>query len=209
MANPNDTDGGQPRKALGGEAPGSYEVLVRVLRSTVDPGDKIDIQLFITGYGNIGGIKIFFYPPPDFITEIGSEISGFLVAPNSQTKIDFKDGFSARLDGNSARMGFGDVSTESEFDRIVGLIHAENQVRDVPPFWLKLQTLKSARSGTHRLSLCATYFNVDEWKSSKQDIEIDVPSWFKRHEALTWAIGSILGIMALVPWNLVLTIIQN
>lgn len=59
----------QPRHATGDSEPGKYELVSRVSNTTVDPGDTVTINLYITGYGKIDSSKLFFAPPPDVLFE--------------------------------------------------------------------------------------------------------------------------------------------
>ena len=42
--------------------PGAYALAVRVDNPRPSAGETINVEVFITGYGNVGGAKIIFYP---------------------------------------------------------------------------------------------------------------------------------------------------
>jgi hypothetical protein len=49
-----------PRLGKYGDSAGNYEVVSRFSSSTIIPGGNIDLDVFITGYGQIGNSKLFF-----------------------------------------------------------------------------------------------------------------------------------------------------
>src|SRR3990172_5537313 len=43
-------------------APGKYELAVKILNQIVQPGDTLNLEIYITGYGQITGAKFIFFP---------------------------------------------------------------------------------------------------------------------------------------------------
>jgi hypothetical protein len=62
-----------PRVGRDGDKPGKYELIDHIFESSVDPGDTVKIDLYITGYGNITSSKLYFSPPPVLIFEEGKD----------------------------------------------------------------------------------------------------------------------------------------
>jgi hypothetical protein len=58
-----------PREAPNADRPGDYSLAIRAREAEGDPGDYIHLELYITGYGQIHGSKLVFYPPTYFIDE--------------------------------------------------------------------------------------------------------------------------------------------
>ena len=59
-----------PQNTQFADKPGEYRLAVRSTEAEVAPGSKIDLEIYITGYGQIRGPKIVFYPPKYFISSV-------------------------------------------------------------------------------------------------------------------------------------------
>jgi phage FluMu protein Com len=49
------------------DRPGCYDLVFRRPRADVTPGGKVEVAIYITGYGSISGAKLYFVPPTDFL----------------------------------------------------------------------------------------------------------------------------------------------
>jgi hypothetical protein len=67
--------GPAPQNAPNSDKPGSYELAIRSNKAEVAPGDTVDLEIFITGYGRISAAKIVFNPPSYFINSAWSTVT--------------------------------------------------------------------------------------------------------------------------------------
>jgi hypothetical protein len=83
-----------PQNARNSDKPGAYELAIRIKNAEIEPGDAIELELYVTGYGYIDGAKVAFYPPPYFIDTkwsswkydfgyLSEHLAGFGVTENS------------------------------------------------------------------------------------------------------------------------------
>jgi hypothetical protein len=66
--------GSKPREGWGAESPGSYAPALRLVRSRLDPGDDVEGDVFITGYGQIETAKLVFYPSSGIFDQKSSSV---------------------------------------------------------------------------------------------------------------------------------------
>src|SRR3989304_6708795 len=80
-----------PRSAMFAEKPGNYELAVRALNPEVEPGGTINLEVYITGYGEIKGAKVYFLAPLKFI-QTGKAIFGLTERTISDNVREFEFG---------------------------------------------------------------------------------------------------------------------
>ena len=56
-----------PRTGPHALCPGEYRLAYRAVQAEINPGDMLQIEIYVTGYGEISGAKLAFYPPTYFI----------------------------------------------------------------------------------------------------------------------------------------------
>jgi hypothetical protein len=97
--------GSRPREGLNAERPGSYAPAIRLKRSRVDRREFVEGDVFITGYGQIEGAKLVFYPSTGvFDQDLSSFRFGFEQVQESlifggQEKQSGEDGITISLTG--------------------------------------------------------------------------------------------------------------
>jgi len=206
-----------PRKAQNADKPGNYELAIKVLNPIVNPGDIINLEIFFTGYGDIDGVKMAFFPPTNFVEECENSIvkTGLKGEKeiNNRIKLLFGHqsesieewGFIVKIYGaisekwkNSTMFIDRDL-----FDMTKEQDPVKSLITEVPlnqaPFVVSIKTKKKVRPGIHTLRFFLTYFNGMEWKTSNDSVDIEIPTFYKRHEFMFWVIGAILALMSLSP----------
>jgi hypothetical protein len=174
-----------PRRARNAERPGDYRLAIRSRDVEAEPGAEIHVELYMTGYGEIQGSKLAFYPPPYFIDEDRSVvISDVEKVPAKQ-----KDHYIVRFGGQTQRLS--DVTSSEaglvwtwrgiKLDRWEDHTHYFDlsAFRDPPPaepvneiatehkithapLELRLRVKENAPPGNHSLRFFLTYFNGSE-----------------------------------------------
>ena len=191
-----------PQTASNAKKPGAYELALRATNAEVAPGDQLEIQVFVTGYGYIHGAKVAFYPPPYFIDSEQSSWTYDLGKLENGT-IGFgvtKDSFEAEAGAVLAISPAGLLTPQWDHASLffdVSIPRPDDGVRQIAtekrspkaPIEFTLKTHRKIPVGTHELYFYLTYFNGTEWRTDSKRINATVPNWFRRHEALTWIIG--------------------
>lgn len=195
-----------PRNGLHASEPGEYNLIARIDNQLVDPGGKVKIEIFITGYGNISAAKLVSYPSPGAFELFSSvvrsglrEIGGKLFWGGVER---FLDPSGITLDLGSA--GFknpnwkqqtifvdtGDSPTPQIFTETTQKPEGEDAEG---PVTLILKLLHSVNPGTHSVNLLLTYYNDNCWKSSSKTVKFTVRNFYQRNEMCLWIIGFVVG----------------
>lgn len=200
----------------------SYQVIPIVRRSKIEPGETVEIEIFITGSGDVESAKLqALHTQEDLIDE---DEPGEMVY-----SVDFKrgddgcpelvmgeDALKSRDIDNWGTMAFVTEAifytpseTDSsdsvdmngddfEFQPIVGeAAHGGN-----PPLLLRLKTKGDARPGDYQIPFILTYGEEDAPLQSKATVDIHVQSWVERHRKVL-EILAIAGTMAIVITSIV------
>lgn len=148
------------RSAANGEKPGSYELATRAGKTTINPGQSLQFEQYVTGYGEISSAKLQAYISTDAFDQEASYMlnsiranekddgSAILSWGNNKNILD-NAGFTLILEG----MKKGELASTMFFD------HYENSGRNIlmsekkaehAPFEYNLKTKDNIRP-LHRL----------------------------------------------------------
>lgn len=197
--------------------PGSYALAIRASNPIINPGDAVELEVYITGYGRITGPKVSSTLPPNFVDTKRSSVSHSFKRPpdgeaTSLATVEFGGredpissvGFVSQLagvsgyiaeDGTDVDWGehtlFWDANYpgEGRTPTIASEMH-----RGKAPLEVNLQTTKQIPPGNHSFQFHLTYFNGEQWQTTSQSVTLVVRNWFQRNQALTWSLGA-LGIL--------------
>lgn len=179
------------------DKPGEYRLVVRPSKPEIAPGEDIDLEIYITGYGKIDSPKLSFYPSYSFVLGLVSPELASSVPPTMMTGESGRFWFASFRGGDAF---FRDTSTQDGMNMIVSEVGSEGfgiGGEGRPPILLPLQTHRTIRAGVHNLQFFFTYFNGCEWKTDSQLVSVSVPNFFQRHPYVTWAIGIVGVLLAL------------
>jgi len=189
------------------DKPGNYELAVRNLKPILNPGDVLEVQLFITGYGIIKGSKLTAYPSSDIFDEDNSRVVyGFKTEDNKivfggQTSGYSKDGITLYLSGATSEENLMFYDTHTPQRTSVPQIVSETRQKS-PPIQFILNTRKEVRPGNYQLHFHLTYFNGVEWKGSKEEAHFTVRNILQRHEGQVALVSTIAGGIAILVFVL-------
>jgi hypothetical protein len=202
--------GSRPQNAANASKPGAYELALRVARGEVAPGGSVEVEVFITGYGDLQGAKLVFFPPPYFVDakhskwryDMGELPDGRAVFGTTEQSfigdvgaiLDLSSGGLIAPGWNFPSLFFDLTDNPTAAARIHPIVTEFRQERAPVEFTLKIH--KKVPKGSHDLRFYLTYFNGQEWKTDSKSIAVSVPNWFKRNEGLTWTIGALSFIAA-------------
>jgi len=203
------------------DKPGSYEVVGRFTKTNINKGEILKLEVYVTGYGNIKGAKIFIMPTYD--PDQGKIISILGLDTNydrSTGQRKFFDYDGAVYWGNDTTLAPNEANnfsivtlwksgksfkeihdTTSFFDmHIIGKedernleISTERKLRDAPiTFIINTDGIKP---DDYKVLLCLTYFNGQEWKASRQELSFKILNNWERLQLLWWIIGIVIAII--------------
>jgi hypothetical protein len=208
-----------PRRGSNANCPGEYKLAVQTVKSEVDPGKEVTIDIFITGYGQALGSKLSFYPPQDFIDEQNSYMNyglahngdgimfGAEEVPFSQAGFGVTD-VQVVLDGlkfdkwehvtpffdvvsfPSAGERGEEGEGEAQVEKRYGTgIVATETKLQRAPVEFHLTTRETAPRGNHNLQFYFTYFDGTRWRADSQSASLVVRNWFQQHPFITWGVA--------------------
>lgn len=208
--------GSTPRQGEFADKPGRYEPAIRLQKPVINPGDTLEVEVFITGYGNIGPAKLAFYPSPGTFVERDSRgrISLELVdgVPTWAGPHGMVGDTGVMVTMQEGLQGEGWSAPTLFFDTTAGRppqIMTETKHLNAP-FTFSLVTRPRVSPGTYLLQFYLTYFNGIKWCVSSQQTSFTIRTLLQRHEVAVAVVASIAAAAAVVP-SLVDTIaaIQN
>ncbi|MCX9150514.1 hypothetical protein [Pseudomonas sp. TB1-B1] len=199
------------RSALNGDRPGSYQLATRSGKTTINSGETLEFEQYVTGYGYIQTPKLQAYISTDAFELEKSYIL------NSLVRTDFEGGFKLSWGNQKDKLsptGFtflmqgmscedGDESTMI-FDALSmskNPILLSEQKLDHAPFEYTLKTKKSLSPGEHYIDFYLTFFNGERWVTSKERVSFKIRNIFERHAKKISAlavIASVSGILRFI-----------
>jgi hypothetical protein len=197
--------GKSPLKGQHGDKPGRYQPAARILRPLIDPGDALELEVFITGYGEITLAKLVFYPSPNIFTE-ASEVwnlgildgAKFTTTGRKPQKVT-SHGSVISFEGGMGTTEWGRTTTF--FDISKGsppMISTEASLPDAPIVY-RMITRKDVNPGTYQLQFLLSYFNGSDWNVSSQQVNFTIRNILQRHELLIAGIAVIAAIVTFIP----------
>ena len=194
----------KPRARSNSEKCGSYTPVSRLSDDAVDPGGTLEIEIFITGYGDIRNPKLAFYFSPSLIDhtksicyfDIGKKKDGsFFWGPSKHsvdetgTIINFTGGVSPD-DGNWLEpTNFFDLD-----DSDSSPLSTESKLGGAAPVRLSLVMNNRARAGSHNIPFVLSYFDGERWQTSSHTVTVQVRNSLQRYAAVPWVLGVVAGL---------------
>ncbi|MCK5708527.1 MAG: hypothetical protein KAI43_12835 [Candidatus Aureabacteria bacterium] len=194
-----------PRKKAFSQKPGSYNLAIRISKPIVDPGEQLQIEIYISGYGIIEASKLACYPSLEVfdvnksIMRYGlQKVNGEISFGGQKRKIS-PIGQIISLTGGIQKTGwkkstmFFDASNNEGWQ-----ISTEVNQKGYAPMSLNLTLKDSARPGPQSIQFIFSYFNGETWISSPETAQFTIRNFYQRHEVKVWIIGAIASIMAIL-----------
>lgn len=174
----------------------------------INPGEQLNIEVYISGYGEIRGSKLVFYVSPEAVDENKStytceiEKKGNLFVFGGKQKglgdvgntIDFCGGL--RLDNWDHPTFFFDNPLNPQHGR-TPQISTEAKLESAP-IDIRLKTRRKLRPGPHEIQFVFSYFNGSSWATSTARALFTVRNLYQRHEGLVWGIGLIAALTGII-----------
>jgi hypothetical protein len=196
------------QKAPTADKPGHYELAVRLKSSMLNPGELVQGELFITGYGRLDGAKLTFYPSSGVFAEGGMRITHDLrrakggVAFGGRTStipsdagccVNLNEGW--QLPGWKRPTLFFDTGGAPEAPQIA----TEATIQGEAPISFQLRIRRSARPGTYPLQFFLTYFDGESWQASVETVTFTVRTLVQRRETEIAIVAAVAAVVTVVP----------
>ena len=198
----------KPRMKIDAEKPGHYELVTELQRTEVDPGDSIDLTLYLSGYGNVRESKLTIEQPPIFVYD-----SSYMILLEWQLQYNnlgqsrpfFQ--YVKKTIPQHLIMTLGgfkeptwDLTTDyidnDTLPRSLGILTEGPQ----PPCSIHLLTIKDIEPGSYSFPIVYTYFNGSEWQGQQQFVTFKVKTLVERHDTLIAITGLIIAFIAIIPF---------
>jgi len=191
--------------------PGSYNLAILVSEPIVDPGDSLQIEVYISGYGVIKAPKVAFYPSPN-VCDIGKSTvwhslktyeDGAMGWGAQQTLLDpigmvccLSGGMVFKNDRSQEATWFFDArpSEQDNYQISTEVKHPKGSA----PISLDLRLHRKARPGPQSVAFVFTYFDGDSWHTCTNHARFTVRNFYHRHETAVWLIGAIAATMSIL-----------
>lgn len=198
-----------------------YSLTPIIRRSRIDPGDVVEIELYIVGHGSVdtGKLQVFHLQndlidpdaPGEFVRWVDSKssISGNQILirgedareefsiDNWNTVILLQDWFFENIPNDS--------ENDSEPQADLGIKLSEGIHENHPPLLLRLRVSLDAKPGNYELPMVFTYISEDDVKQDSETISIHVNSWVDRYRTELEIIG-VVGVVATILTVLIMAI---
>lgn len=196
-------------------SPGVFKLVLSADKTKVKDGDEVEIDVQITGFGNIDfeSAKIFLTTNSDFLNTRESYIKG---------------GFYSEKIKKTGKMVFGSpkmplanggtiIYPYSRFvqnDKIISLFSktletkehsiyfeqkywSDSESRTIPALFYHFQLRDDLPSGNYYLTYVFTYFNGIDWVNDTEVIEIEVMPWYVEHESKIQIVAIIIAFLTI------------
>lgn len=209
-----------PREGIHADSPGAYGLAIRLTNTVINPGDLLEGELFISGYGNISLSKLVFYPSPNLIDT--NENASYILTglgDNNDNKAKWgNERISISHSGVALDLSESGLSLRNweratpYFDtdtHPLPTIATERKLAGSAPMHLFLKTKKDALPGVYSLQFLYTYYDSQQWQNCLYEIQFTLRNFYQRHEIKVWLLGAfaalistIVAIYTIVGWFL-------
>ena len=207
---------------------GSYELIVRPFKRTLNRGEGFLIAVYVSGYGRLDGGKIvFFFPygllapstfpvvhpetPAAGSVEMGialakhSPTGAEVVAPASRNPLHVGSSTAPlSMTGNIIEFnrGFGFSDRPMAQAGYVPRVASEVEMENTPPILIRGKIYERGPPGDHDIPFVLTYVTGDKVKTSKSTLQMHVRHWWERPifqlAVFAAAIATVAGIVLAV-----------
>jgi len=169
-----------------GSKPGSYDLVIRISKPILDPGDKVHFEVYICGYGFIESASVNIYPSWTVFSIADSNVSigdskalpwdplGRFVDFNNQSFFDAK--------------GRYQISTECKTPAPASK----------SPINLDMNLMPKVRPGIYSIHFVLKYYNGDMWNTKSTSTNFTVRNFYQRHETFVWILGGIAAFLTVI-----------
>lgn len=169
-----------------GEKTGAYGLVVRASRSIVNPNDRVNLELYISGYGQIKNACVGVYP-------------SWSIFDIEKSRVSIGEGVAVPMDPLGVIVN---ISDQSVFDA-KGPFQISTECKTPPPasrapISLDMQIDPKAPPGAHSIQFSLKYFNGESWDTRTYATNITVRNFYQRHETVVWGVGGVAACLSII-----------
>lgn len=193
----------------------AYALIPRLRKPSIDPGDKVEIEIFMTGYGPVKQNKLFIsYSSPKLIDVENPGVLEYCISTAKDTRtgkiispVSGKKYLKSHLCDPVGLIVvltegyFLDIPKQSPPSNAIPMIMPEHTWDGMPPLLLALNTSKKTPPGDYDIYLVLTYSARKQILTDQKKVTVHVKSAVERH----WKKATILAI-AITAFSILLAI---
>lgn len=169
-----------------GSKPGAYDLLIRVSKPILDRGDKVQFEVYISGYGLVESACIYIAP-------------SWAVFSVDDSKIAVGDSLLQPWDLLGILVSF---DPKAFFDA-KGCYQISTECKTPPPgskapINMDMTILSVALPGIHSVHFVLKYYNGETWNTKSASVNFTVRNFYQRHETIVWAVGGIAAFLSII-----------
>ena len=196
-----------------------YSLIPRCRKTNIKPGDKLEIEIFMTGYGIPEYNKLDIKSSSPYVIASGLMYYSIKEATNNKTNEKQPVSGKAYLEEvpltqigivmSLVRAYFMDNPRDlpKDIDFGIPMIMSENSWDDYPPILLTIITNKKAPKGDYDIYLTFTYSIQGNLSQDQKVVQFHINNWWERNQGWIGIIGAFIAIVSLIA-NLVFSILN-
>lgn len=189
-----------------------YTLIPRLIKPTIRPGETIEIEIYISGYGEVEKNKFSMFYSSRLVnqSDVG-KIEYNIGFATSQTTGETKVVANNQQSYHSAKLGpvgmtiglnqgyFCDhpnlgSGSPNNFPPIMSEVESDG----MPPFRIKMNTSTKGIAGDYDIDFALTYMKGDEIKTDHKTVTIHVTRWLERNEKKATILGIVSGWLSVI-----------
>lgn len=168
--------------------PGAYDLLIRNSKPILDRGDKVQFEVYISGYGVVESASIYIAP-------------SWSIFSLEESKIAAGDSLPQPWDLLGTLVSFDDKA----FFDATGRYQISTECKTLPPaskapITLDMKINPKAVPGVYSLHFILKYYNGESWNNRSAYTNLTVRNFYQRNEVTVWVIGGIAAFLTIISW---------
>ena len=201
-----------------------FEILARTAQRTIDPGDPLSIEIYLTGAGGWDAAKLSYVFPKGFLEKDPADQAGrravgqgrmtisieqiTLPTGGSAVVVSAKDSFRSPIDEAGGVLmfnrGYFSAIRQGEFPDMLPQIAGEFNVGGHAPIMIDTRVAAATPPGSYSIRFVLTYTKDEKAYTSSYDLPLHIRSFWERRRwqvALATAVffTAVTGVVALGP----------
>ena len=172
-----------------GSKPGSYDLLIRVSKPILDPGDKVHVDVYISGYGNIKSTSVYIMPSWSIFSIDDSKIA----TGNSDAQ---------KWDPLSELVSIGDQNFFDLYPDQPNKYMISSEINWAPgskaPINFDLKINPETLPGIYSINFILKYYNGERWVTKSTSINVTVRNFYQRNEIPVWVVGGTAAFLSII-----------
>ena len=169
-----------------GSEPGSYDLVIRVSKQILDPGENIQFGIYISGYGFIESACVIIYPSWSVFSY-----------KNSHARIGDQDPIVFDRLASFVRLA------NTSFSETINDHQISTECNTPPPgsnapISLDMIINHKVKPGVYSIYFMLKYYNGEVWYTKPSFVNFTVRNFYQRNETLVWILGGIAAFLTII-----------